>query len=435
MLRIFIFLLIVFHTPSSHALVVRSIRDFGAKGNGVTNDQAAFEKAAAFIQQNGGNVKLILPKGIYLVGKQTRSKSTSRYMIENNVFSLHDVSNVQICGIGKVLIRYVGNLRFGTFNPITNEPLKGVSYPFYDGSKTAQIGCLFQFQRCNQVLLSDLEADGNNTNVVLGGGFGDTGIQLWHYGVHATDCTNLTVKNLYLHHFCLDGMLVNNSQSINTHNQILNCRFHYNARQGLSWVAGNGLQVQNCSFNFSGQARFSSSPASGLDIEGESATGISNGVFTNCQFIHNKGCGLLANSGNSRNMQFTGCTFWGIDNWSAWVEKPGYKFTKCNFFGSFVHGYLTSLIEEATQFKQCLFKDSSYMGKPVYGQYLLECDSRKLMIFDSCQFMALNKKLLWYNGVSSDKKEDKPVFRNCVLLHDGKSEVYNANTGLLPNAK
>lgn len=60
---------------NSSLQVVKNIKtDFGAMGDGITNDQQAFNNAANFINNNvvngiTGNVKLIIPGGIYLVGE------------------------------------------------------------------------------------------------------------------------------------------------------------------------------------------------------------------------------------------------------------------------------------------------------------------------------------------------------------------------------
>ncbi|MES2238932.1 MAG: glycosyl hydrolase family 28 protein [Bacteroidota bacterium] len=46
---------------------VYNVRDFGAKGDGVTNDQAAIQKAINVCKENGGTV--VLEKGVFLTGQ------------------------------------------------------------------------------------------------------------------------------------------------------------------------------------------------------------------------------------------------------------------------------------------------------------------------------------------------------------------------------
>src|ERR1019366_3460696 len=49
------------------------IKDFGAVGDGKTNNTIAFQKASAYLQTNGGI--LIIDPGTYIVGKQKLSGS------------------------------------------------------------------------------------------------------------------------------------------------------------------------------------------------------------------------------------------------------------------------------------------------------------------------------------------------------------------------
>ncbi len=64
-------LLFALYPAKSQSYITRDIKSFGAKGNGKTNDNAAFEKAAEFFNKRGGNGKLIISKGKYIVGKQS----------------------------------------------------------------------------------------------------------------------------------------------------------------------------------------------------------------------------------------------------------------------------------------------------------------------------------------------------------------------------
>jgi hypothetical protein len=384
-------------TIDSSALITKSIRFFGAKGDGRTNDHDAFKKAAAYFNKIGGNGKLIIPRGTYIVGRQIRSKTSSRYLIEDDIFYLKNCNNFSIEGTSQSRIFYVNNLRFGTFNPIDGKKFNPPTLPFYDMSKTAQIGCLFRFENCNNIKITDLDANGNNRYTIIGGSYGDMGIQLWHYGLHIVNCYEMKLTRLKFHHFCLDGIMINNQSDKNSNISILNSAFNYNGRQG-------GL---------------SSPPASGVDIEPTDGATVSQGTFENCTFINNKGCGLVADNTNSSNMTFKNCTYWGVDLWSLWIRPPAYSFYNCKIYGSFVNGCYTSIYNDATKFFTCTFKDSSYFGREVYGNYLIECDTKKKMVFDHCAFVAKKKNVMWYNGVGSTNKEDLPEFINCTVEKNG----------------
>jgi hypothetical protein len=196
---------------------------------------------------------------------------------------------------------------------------------------------------------------------------------------------------------------------------LTNSTFEYNGRQGLSWIGGVGLKAVNCKFNRTGRGRFSTSPAAGMDIEAEIGI-IWKGVFINCQFFDNSACGLVADSGESRDMEFTGCEFWGTTSWSMWTTKPNYNFTRCRFTGSIVHGYDSPNHEDATKFRKCIFEEKNWQGKPPYGNFLVEINFKKRMLFDSCTFIALTKKIWWFDGYPSWTRDERDVMKNARIV-------------------
>ncbi|MEP6595779.1 MAG: right-handed parallel beta-helix repeat-containing protein, partial [Ginsengibacter sp.] len=200
---------------------------------------------------------------------------------------------------------------------------------------------------------------------------------------------------------------------------ILNSSFQYNSRQGLSWAGGNSLLVKNCKFNQTGRGSFSSAPSAGVDIEAEVGP-IRNGIFINSEFINNVGLGLVANSGDIGDCSFTNCTFWGTTTWSIWVTKPGFTFTSCNIYGSFIHGYDSPDEKNATKFFACTFEDKPYLGKEPYGNYLIESNYKKGVSFTDCTFIANKKRLCWVMA-STKKPEEKYQFINSKFI------IKNAN--------
>lgn len=406
----FIFILL----SNAFSQVIVSIKDFGAKGDGKTNDQIAFEKASKFLNSKKQNVQLFLPKGTYIVGGQSEKNTNNIYIEGSTVLELNNLSHIKIFGENGTKIKYADKLKFGSFNPSTSLP-NGNKTPFNDKSKIAQIGCAILMKNCTSIEISNIELDGNLPNVILGSPWGDTGYQLWHYGFHISYSKNIIISHVNTHHFACDGISVSGSGKEEMNIKLLNSSFEYNGRQGFSWIGGKGVYVENCKFNHTGKSKLSSSPSAGIDIEAEDGNEVKNGQFLNCEFINNVGCGLLAETGPSKNITFTNCTFWGTTNWSAWVNKPKYTFNTCNFYGSFVHGYVTTKFEDATKFYGCNFEDKKYNGQEVYGSMLFESDGRKMMIFENCVFTANRKKIMWFNGIYTSNEIEKAVFKNCVI--------------------
>lgn len=412
MKKIIFLLLFVFSQISLFAKTLDP-QKFGIIPNAGKNLTDNFIALSNLINKEGGNITIVIPKGIYIIGKQSLGID-GVYLGGYDILSLKNCNNVKISGQKGTKFVYANNLKFGSFNPQTGEshPTK---LPFYDKKYIAQIGCALRTTNCNNVEFNNIEIDGNAVNTSIGGQWGDTGYQLWHYGVYISNSKNITLNNINVHHFALDGISVSGSGKEEMNITISNCKFEYNGRQGFSWIGGKGVLASNSKFNHTGKSKIQSSPGAGLDIEAEGGNEANNGRFVNCEFVNNTGCGMVADSGPSKDIAFTNCTFIGVNNWSAWVQKPSYTFNKCTFNGSFVHGYITTNFKEATKFYSCIFEDKKYKGQEVYGGFLLESDGRKKMIFEDCTFTTNRKKVMWFNAVFTNNDEEKAVFKNCTI--------------------
>ncbi len=411
-------LLFFFFSARSQSGVVKDIKSFGASGDGKTNDHEAFRRAAAFFNEHGGNGKLVIPKGIYIVGKQTFTggqKNMPAYDGEN-VLSFNSIKNFTIEGVEGATLKYIDSLRIGTFSPTTGEIYDHGNNVFTKRSYAAIPGFCIYVKNSENIKISNLDLDGNNQHMILGGVFGDKGRQLQHDGIFIQNSKNIVIDKVNAHHFGLDGICVSNIKSDSPDKiEITNSNFEYNARQGLSWVGGNDLHAKNCKFNHTGKAGFSSAPSAGLDIEAEAGP-IRNGVFDSCEFVDNTGLGMGADSGDSGDCTFNNCTFWGTTSWSLWVTKPNFTFNGCNIYGSTAHGYNSPDRQDATKFWDCHFEDKPYNGRPPYGRFLVESNNAKYMSFDNCTFVSNTKKLCWFQSPKTYTLEERYQLNNCKFI-------------------
>lgn len=307
-----------------------------------------------------------------------------------------NIKNFKIQGTSKSFLKYADSLKFGAFDPVTGKPYKHGTNLFVIPTYAASVGCCVYLENCNDVSVINLTLDGNNENLILGGFYGDVGRQLFHIGISINNSRNILINKLNIHHFGLDGIFVANIPAEQEDNiTLLNSKFEYNARQGLSWVGGNSLFVKNCKFNHTGKSKIFFTTFCGVDIESEVGP-VKNGVFENCDFVDNEGVGMLAEAGDSRDCIFKNCTFGGTTNWSVWVTKPGFTFTRCNIYGSFVHGFNSPDKKNATSFVSCTFEDKLYNGKEPYGGFLIESNNRKGVSFTDCTFIANRKNYSGY---------------------------------------
>lgn len=413
-------------------------KDFGAVGDGKTNDQAAFQRAAAFFNQRAatpsgtGRAELRIPKGVYLVGLQDSAGKGA------NVLILSNCRNLKVLGDDSATteIRYAPGLRYGAFDPVTRLPYEAPTAYFVDRRYAATVESCIVLVGCENVEVSGLNLNGNSPNLVPGGHWGDTGIQLGFDGVFITGSRQITLRRLAVHHFGRDGMQVLNgrAKSLDDPNRdgivLENSTCDYNGRQGLSLTGVNGFRATNCSFSHTGRVLMRatgkalfSNPGAGIDLEPQDNF-VANVRLENCRFVDNAGQGIVSDRpggpgpASVSNVVVTGSLLWGISNWSAWVTQPGFLFQDCRIYGAFIHGCQAATAAEATRFVGCTFEDRPYRGQPAYGPSLLYSDSiARRMRFTNCRFIGTRSYLMQAMPAAPDTASWFH-FRSCTFLLD-----------------
>jgi len=390
--------------------------DCGAAGDGVTNDTAAFQKAARIICQHKGG-KLIIPAGTYIVGEQFHVDGKYPYYQHAEIFHVENINGLIIEAESGTVVRLAAGLRYGSFDKDTGKAYHP-SMPFTDSRYRAEAGKIFHFANSRNIIVRGLEIDGNNKKLIPGGEWGDTGRQLSNIGLFFMRCSNVLVEDVYTHHHGLDGIEIGywglTENDPPTPFELRRVVSEYNGRQGLSWVGGRGLVAIDCKFNHTGRAALLSAPGAGVDIEAEDSI-CRGGFFYNCQFVNNRGCGVVADSGDGGYSYFENCMFWGTSSWALWVTKPGMYFKNCSFHGSIVHAYGSTDPELATRFEGCRFEDKEYYRYGVCRRgFLVEYDSiGDNVLFENCKFVANRSKSLWITSNAAHK----PMLRNCCIIH------------------
>lgn len=394
--------------------------DCGAVGDGKSDDTDAFQKAAKLLEEAGG-CHLTIPAGTYIVGRQSHVEGKNPYYQSDPIFVVAGVKSLVIEGKSAV-IRLADGLRYGTFDKDTGE-VYSPKMPFTDYKyRVGDMPILF-VRDSEDVVIRDLEIDGNSPALLLGGRWGDKGRQIQATGIHLHGCRKVRVSRIYSHHNALDGIAMGfkGSQEGDApmDNVIEDCRFEYNGRQGFSWVGGIGLKVYRSQFNHTGRAvnrsngeALASSPGAGLDIEAESAV-IRDGYFEDCEFINNTGAGMVSDSGDGGYTIFKNCTFWGTTNWSIWVNKPGIKIIDSKIYGPSVHAFGSENPDLATQWVGCQFEDKLWEGADnKTSRFLLNIDGKAENVsLTDCTFTANNRRSIWISS-------KPPVsLTNCIFTH------------------
>lgn len=395
--------------------------DCGAKGDGTANDTAAFQKAAQMLQAKGGGT-LIIPQGTYIVGEQPHVAGQYPYYQKAPIFSVKKLNGLLIEG-NNATLRIAPGLHFGTFDKDTGEVYEH-KMPFLDTRYAAQLGAMIEVRDSRNVVIRDLQLDGNLSQLVIGGAFGDTGRQLGADGLILYGNRDVHLDKVNAHHHARDGIMIGytwlKEDDPATPYVLTDCSFEYNGRQGLSWVGGRGLKAYRCKFNHTGKALnngkpLSSKPGAGLDIEAENAV-IRDGYFEDCEFVNNTGPGMVADTGNGGYSTFKNCTFWGTTNWSMWPNKPGLKFEGCKIYGSAVHVHGDADPALATQWINCTFEDKPWTDGKVYhgnsAKFLLELNGNMQNVkVTNCTFIANTCKAIWAGA----REDGRITFDGCTV--------------------
>lgn len=404
--------------------VTRSIKDFGAKGNGRTNDHEAFVKASAFFNNRKGHGKLIIPKGIYIVGKQrfTGNDANKKGISYTGdyVIDLRNCDDLVIEGKPGAILKHRDSLRLGTFIPGTGESFKHqikdiqVRHEYYRYQSNA--GSILFVLNCSNVRVSGLTLNGNFDHFIFGGnwGIGRNAYELNHYGIHIMDAHDISIKKCLIQNFASDGIYIANvSKGLSTYKiSIDHCKVNYSGRNGLSWIGGEDIRVTNSEFSNSGQGLVQESPSAGISIEAENSSTCRKGYFYNCSMLNNVGSGITSGSqALASDVLFKKCTAASPVYYAVFADAASHRFEDCRFYGTVLVWYDAVSENDAVKFKRCIFEEN-YNGKKMYdGNYQLGVEGSGVEI-DSCLFRAYTTSSYYLSGHVKDcSRENRQKIR------------------------
>jgi len=221
--------------PSSSAAVSVKDAPYNAKGDGVTDDTAAIQKAVNAMGGTGGTVSI--PAGTYMV-----NALTSIQMKGNMTLSLDSGATL------KAIPNNSANYTIVRISGVSNVNVVGGTLL---GERSAHTG-----SGGEQGM--GLRITGNAAHIAV---VGVTAKECWGDGFAIADANDVTLCNVTADH---------------------------NRRQGLSITGGDGIVVKNSSFNNSK----GTIPEDGIDIEPNSGETVNNVLITACVFANNAGDGI-----------------------------------------------------------------------------------------------------------------------------------------------
>jgi hypothetical protein len=379
---------------------------FGAVGDGRTNDTEAFVRMSAAVVAAGGG-EVVLARRTYLVGRQQhRIAAATGYVFEPSpIMEFVGLRGPLVIRGNGARLRCAPGLRYGTFarsGRPTRNPM-----PFYGGDElAAPYFFMIRIADCSgDVEISDVELDGASDDLQIGGQYGDTG---WQIGTSGLGLINNrgseSVLRVYSHHHAQDGVQIDgldSNRGVGITSLFREVRCEFNGRQGVSLVGGRSYRFERCTFNGSGKAAIASAPGAGVDIEAEQSKRVRDVAFSDCEFSNNIGCGFLADQGNIEGVTLTDCRLIGTTSWAAWPNKPGISFSRCLFVGPIVRAHGDRDSQRATRFIDCTFRDDPALSPTgeIYGganndRPIADLPDNLNVLFRNCRFLMTHRSVL-----------------------------------------
>lgn len=225
---------------------------YGALGDGVTDDYAAFQLLATAVNAAGG--------GRVLFG---RGKT---YLLNQNIVSGNGVSDIQFTSCNGLVIEGNG----------AKIKLKG---GWDRNVSTTRSIMPLRFDQCSNVIVRNLELNGSVDTITNTSAAAVPA----SYGVTLFGCDRVLLENIYTHHHMADGLRVDATATpvsgtyIASRNvAVRNLRSKFNVRLGVSIIQVRGLWVEDSEFSYTAfnnetgtTATFTNGggPQAGVDIE------------------------------------------------------------------------------------------------------------------------------------------------------------------------
>lgn len=409
---------------------------FGAVGDGVTDDHAAF-RAMTARGVTLGYLHIELRHGaIYRVGKQNANSLDSLgfgpyYRANENPIEALNLSSLIVRGNG-AKFKFNDGLLYGGFNTTTGLPEDSTG-----PSHNAHPGYIVRSSNTPFVRVGGFEVEGNSQNMVLGGACPSVGFfEARHGGVLIDGAEDCKLSDMEIYNVLLDGWIVTQSSSggLTTSSDRLPCiienvRVHDFGRSGFSILGGNQVLLVNSSSVRAAAAPVTgggvrgTAPACAMDIESEAGV-IRNVTVINCNFeqgAHGSYC-VTFDSGDTKEISFYDSRLVG----TQWVDKEGAKFYNCDIYGCFVRatGNYTNPADNPV-FNDCFITDATVNDTPLQTQSgLLFGNSTPQMTgtaFNRCTFDLARLK---FNAPDT-------ITRHCTWILRYDTTVFAAGTAVV----
>jgi hypothetical protein len=450
--KLIILIAVFFKLTTGFAQIEKlNIKKFGAIPNDKKNDDLAFTKAVEYINKKNGNVELFIPAGNYILGFTKKERQINRARLNGNL-NFQYCNNVTIKGENGTYIKIKDNLEFGTFddtstalkknknfynptNPSLNKNKASTATEFADFLKKATaFGFCFSFKFCKNVKLQNFILDGNCNRLVLGGnwGIGPNPYELSFYGIFINNTKQVKIDNITVKNFACDNICISNhlyteeEKKFTTQNiQIRNSDFLNAGRNNLTWIGGDSIFIKDCKFNNAGSGIIKTAPGAGIDIEPESYSDCTNGVFENCEVRNSIGLALsMGYPSTTKFMLFKNCKFECSNYMAVGLDVATTKFVDCEFKGIVLCQVKVENKKDQSEFVRCKFIEHP----TVFSKTYLFCSIYNGVNIRDSEFQAYQSSLINMEVIPSNNIQ--PIVENCRFISTS-TKTYMGNIAFL----
>lgn len=333
------------------------------------DDTTIIKRARNFIIAMGGGTLTLTRE--YVVGKQVANPSPSAsapywQSVDADFLTFNGLKGVNVYYNQGASLKFNDGLRYGSFDPLTGAVYNPPAGVFTNSAYAASPGDMVSFIDCLNSTVRNPKLRGNMDNLVVGGRWGDKGIQLSSIGVKSVRSVNTTIYSPDILDMPLDGLY-----TTGTLNQWINFVVYggisdRSGRQGFSWVGGDGVFFYGTVLTRTGKGPISSLPKAGIDIE-DNGAGCKFGRFYDCKIYGNEGSQVLTLL-TTNNIKFINSDIAGDNGTAVWAESNGVEFHSCN-----IYGYVVNVASNL--FKDCYFTNKLYQGSGVGSSLFMDISS------------------------------------------------------------